>query len=120
MTVTATYFITNHIHYNEQIWKRAFISDIGAASETGIFKHCIFFRKVTCVSVLFSFFPFKPQKKEDQQSEAKASPKKSSEPTIDLLGLGKKYIITCFSIKHRYLILHFNKYTFIFSVLADS
>ncbi|XP_075001407.1 stromal membrane-associated protein 1 isoform X1 [Calonectris borealis] len=29
----------------------------------------------------------KPQKKEDQQSEAKASPKKSSEPTIDLLGL---------------------------------
>ncbi|KAK2544854.1 Smap1 [Columba livia] len=28
-----------------------------------------------------------PQKKEDQQSEAKASPKKSSEPTIDLLGL---------------------------------
>ncbi|XP_053794044.1 stromal membrane-associated protein 1 isoform X3 [Vidua macroura] len=30
---------------------------------------------------------FNPQKKEDQQSEAKASPKKSSEPTIDLLGL---------------------------------
>nr|XP_047933395.1 stromal membrane-associated protein 1 isoform X2 [Anser cygnoides] len=29
----------------------------------------------------------KPQKKEDQQLEAKASPKKSSEPTIDLLGL---------------------------------
>ncbi|KFP50706.1 Stromal membrane-associated protein 1, partial [Cathartes aura] len=29
----------------------------------------------------------KPQKREDQQSEAKASPKKSSEPTIDLLGL---------------------------------
>ncbi|NXH09287.1 SMAP1 protein, partial [Bucco capensis] len=29
----------------------------------------------------------KPQKKEDQQSEAKASPKKSSEPSIDLLGL---------------------------------
>ncbi|KAJ7411389.1 hypothetical protein WISP_102609 [Willisornis vidua] len=29
----------------------------------------------------------KPQKKEDQQSEAKASPKKSAEPTIDLLGL---------------------------------
>ncbi|XP_074009952.1 stromal membrane-associated protein 1 isoform X2 [Numenius arquata] len=29
----------------------------------------------------------KLQKKEDQQSEAKASPKKSSEPTIDLLGL---------------------------------
>ncbi|OWK55659.1 Stromal membrane-associated protein 1, partial [Lonchura striata] len=35
----------------------------------------------------------KPQKKEDQQSEAKASPKKSSEPTIDLLGLGKQYKI---------------------------
>ncbi|XP_071597690.1 stromal membrane-associated protein 1 isoform X6 [Heliangelus exortis] len=30
---------------------------------------------------------FNPQKKEDQQSEAKASPQKSSEPTIDLLGL---------------------------------
>ncbi|XP_055568947.1 stromal membrane-associated protein 1 isoform X5 [Falco biarmicus] len=30
---------------------------------------------------------FNPQKKEDQQSEAKASPKKSSEATIDLLGL---------------------------------
>ncbi|KAL9864935.1 stromal membrane-associated protein 1 isoform 5-T5 [Geothlypis trichas] len=30
---------------------------------------------------------FNPQKKEDQQSEPKASPKKSSEPTIDLLGL---------------------------------
>ncbi|PKU41016.1 stromal membrane-associated protein 1 isoform x1 [Limosa lapponica baueri] len=29
----------------------------------------------------------KAEKKEDQQSEAKASPKKSSEPTIDLLGL---------------------------------
>ncbi|XP_053916990.1 stromal membrane-associated protein 1 isoform X4 [Cuculus canorus] len=29
----------------------------------------------------------KPQKKEDQQSETKASPKKPSEPTIDLLGL---------------------------------
>ncbi|XP_025907057.1 stromal membrane-associated protein 1 [Nothoprocta perdicaria] len=29
----------------------------------------------------------KPQKKEDQQLEVKASPKKSSEPTIDLLGL---------------------------------
>ncbi|XP_057274822.1 stromal membrane-associated protein 1 isoform X3 [Pezoporus wallicus] len=29
----------------------------------------------------------KPQKKEEQQSEAKASPKKTSEPTIDLLGL---------------------------------
>ncbi|NXG49956.1 SMAP1 protein, partial [Psilopogon haemacephalus] len=29
----------------------------------------------------------KPQKKEEQQSEAKASPKKSSEPTVDLLGL---------------------------------
>ncbi|NXN31269.1 SMAP1 protein, partial [Nycticryphes semicollaris] len=29
----------------------------------------------------------KLQKKEDQQSEVKASPKKSSEPTIDLLGL---------------------------------
>ncbi|NXE28574.1 SMAP1 protein, partial [Ardeotis kori] len=34
----------------------------------------------------FVFFLL-PQKKEDQQSEAKASPKKSSEPTIDLLGL---------------------------------
>lgn len=29
----------------------------------------------------------KPQKKEDQQLEAKGSPKKASEPTIDLLGL---------------------------------
>lgn len=49
----------------------------------------------TCYLCLF-FFPYKPQKKEDQQSEAKASPKKSSEPTIDLLGLGKQYIITWF------------------------
>lgn len=46
--------------------------------------------------VFIFFFPYKPQKKEDQQSEAKASPKKSSEPTIDLLGLGKQYIITWF------------------------
>uniref|UniRef100_A0A8V0XCC9 Small ArfGAP 1 n=1 Tax=Gallus gallus TaxID=9031 RepID=A0A8V0XCC9_CHICK len=30
---------------------------------------------------------FNPQKKEDQQLEAKGSPKKSSEPTVDLLGL---------------------------------
>ncbi|XP_072186978.1 stromal membrane-associated protein 1 isoform X1 [Excalfactoria chinensis] len=29
----------------------------------------------------------KPQKKEDQQLEAKGSPKKASEPTVDLLGL---------------------------------
>ncbi|XP_023804476.1 stromal membrane-associated protein 1-like [Cyanistes caeruleus] len=39
------------------------------------------------MQLVFIFFPYKPQKKEDQQSEAKASPKKSSEPTIDLLGL---------------------------------
>lgn len=66
------------------------------------------------------FFPLKPQKKEDQQSDAKASPKKSSEPTIDLLGLGKKYLITCFPIKHRYVILYFDKYIFIFLVITDS
>lgn len=49
----------------------------------------------TCYLCLF-FSPYKPQKKEDQQSEPKASPKKSSEPTIDLLGLGKQYIIAWF------------------------
>ncbi|NXX91411.1 SMAP1 protein, partial [Centropus bengalensis] len=38
-------------------------------------------------SYLCLFFPLKPPKKEDQQTEAKASPKKTSEPTIDLLGL---------------------------------
>ncbi|NWS55263.1 SMAP1 protein, partial [Chunga burmeisteri] len=36
---------------------------------------------------VFGLFSLKTQKKEDQQSEAKGSPKKSSEPTIDLLGL---------------------------------
>uniref|UniRef100_A0A8C6ZJ82 Small ArfGAP 1 n=1 Tax=Nothoprocta perdicaria TaxID=30464 RepID=A0A8C6ZJ82_NOTPE len=40
------------------------------------------------LTMLFFSLLSKPQKKEDQQLEVKASPKKSSEPTIDLLGLG--------------------------------
>uniref|UniRef100_A0A8C7EE75 Small ArfGAP 1 n=1 Tax=Nothoprocta perdicaria TaxID=30464 RepID=A0A8C7EE75_NOTPE len=39
------------------------------------------------LTMLFFSLLSKPQKKEDQQLEVKASPKKSSEPTIDLLGL---------------------------------
>lgn len=42
----------------------------------------------TCCHNLYSFLT-KPQKKEDQQLDLKTSPKKVSESTVDLLGLGK-------------------------------
>jgi len=39
------------------------------------------------LSLLSLFFP--SQKREDNQTDSRLSPKKSAEPAIDLLGLGK-------------------------------
>lgn len=39
------------------------------------------------------FFSFLSQKREDIQIDSRASPKKSAEPAIDLLGLGKTQVI---------------------------
>uniref|UniRef100_A0A8C0HRL8 Small ArfGAP 1 n=1 Tax=Buteo japonicus TaxID=224669 RepID=A0A8C0HRL8_9AVES len=61
--------------------------DKNAVNAFNVSKHTVSFSKRLLVFCFFFFSPLKPQKKEDQQSEAKASPKKSSEPTIDLLGL---------------------------------
>uniref|UniRef100_A0A8C3BXX8 Small ArfGAP 1 n=1 Tax=Cairina moschata TaxID=8855 RepID=A0A8C3BXX8_CAIMO len=58
--------------------------DKNAVNTFNVSKHTLYFSENLLV-IFFSFL--KPQKKEDQQLEAKASPKKSSEPTIDLLGL---------------------------------